>query len=558
MHAACACGRPMPPSRAMRLNHWTTAPLAGLRKTVPKRIESTADYCLSSPDRGGSAGDSSGDRRCIAIDLKSFYASVECIDRGLDPLTDNLVVADKSRTEKTICLAVSPALKAFGVPGRPRLFEVVRKVREINVGRRRCAPGRRFAGKSVSVPELNANPSLELDYVVAAPRMARYMQLSSRIYSIYLEFIDPADILVYSVDEVFIDATPYLRLYRLTAHELAMKLISEVLSRTGITATAGVGTNLYLAKVAMDIVAKHMPADRDGVRIAELDELTYRERLWGHQPLTDFWQIGSGYAGRLASIGIRTMGDVARRSLVDEDVLYGEFGVDAELLIDHAWGWEPCTVADVKACRPSCRSISSGQVLSEPYDCVRARTATTEMAEQLALDLVENRLVADQLVLDIGYDHANISDAARRQACRGAVTTDRYGRRIPKESHGSTNLGRPTSSSRIIIGAMMKLYDRIANPQLLIRRINVAACRLAPEDLAPAERAPFQPDLFADPGESAREADEAAELARDRQLQRTIVGIKRRMGKNALLKGTNLLDGATARERNNRIGGHRR
>ncbi|PWM80637.1 MAG: DNA methylase [Lentisphaerae bacterium] len=495
----------------------------------------------------------------IAIDLKSFYASVECVDLHLDPLTTNLVVADESRTEKTICLAVSPSLKACGIPGRARLFEVVQKVREVNAQRRYHAPGHKFAGKSSNAPELNANPALELDYIVAMPRMARYMEISSQIYGIYLKYVAPEHIHVYSIDEVFIDATQYLKLYKLTAREFTMKLIQDVLHTTGITATAGIGTNLYLCKIAMDIVAKHIPADKDGVRIAELDEQSFRRELWKHQPLTDFWRIGHGYANKLNSIGLCTMGDVARMSVQNEDVLYRMFGINAELLIDHAWGWEPCTIAEIKAYKPESNSLSSGQVLKEPYDFDKARLVTMEMIDALVLDLVEKHLITDQLVLNIGYDIMNLTDAQRQQEYSGPVTTDRYGRQVPKETHGSINLGRQTSSAKIIVDAMMELFDRVVNPRLLIRRINVVANHLVNESQVSEKTAPAQPDLFTDyEALEKQEAAERAELEKEKRLQQAILDIKKKLGKNAVLKGMNLLDGATAKERNEQIGGHRK
>ncbi len=407
----------------------------------------------------------------IAIDLKSFYASVECMECGLDPLTTNLVVADASRTEKTICLAVSPSLKAYGIPGRARLFEVVEKVKLVNAQRKSTAPGRTFSGESYSAPELKTNPSLAVSYVTATPQMAKYMKLSTEIYAIYLKYIAPEDIHVYSVDEVFIDATRYLATYGLTAWELAMKMIHEVLAATGITATAGIGTNLYLAKVAMDIEAKHIPADKDGVRIAELDELSYREKLWSHRPLTDFWRVGRGIAKRLEANNLYTMGDVARCSLAgkesyhNEDTLYKLFGINAELLIDHAWGWEPCTMADIKAYKPSSSSIGGGQVLSCPYNFEKAKLIVREMTELLVLDLVDKRLVTDQIVMVVGYDREGLTDAYT-----GEVDTDRYGRKVPKSAHGSANLDRQTSSTRLIMDAVLSLYDRIVDPKLLVRR----------------------------------------------------------------------------------------
>ena len=488
------------------------------------------------------------DRVYIAIDLKSFYASVECVDRQFDPLTTNLVVADQSRTEKTICLAISPALKSFGIPGRPRLFEVIQKTREVNRQRQRTAPNHRFSGKSHQLPELMSDPALELDYIVAPPRMAKYVEVSTRIYGIYLEYIAPEHIHVYSIDEVFIDAAPYLKLYKMTARELAMKLIQAVLKNTGITATAGIGTNLYLCKIAMDIVAKHIPADKDGVRIAELDEQSYRRDLWTHRPLTDFWRVGHGYAAKLESHGMYTMGDVARMSLRNEELLYRLFGVNAELLIDHAWGWEPCTIADIKSYKPENSSISSGQVLQEPYDFNKGRLVVLEMTDMLSLSLVEKKLVTDQIVLTIGYDAAD-------KSYRGEVVTDRYGRQIPKSAHGSSKLGRQTASSKIITEAMLNLFDRIVNPELQIRRITVVANHVIGENEVKPQGDFKQPDLFADFEE--QEEVEQEELEKEKRLQLAIIDIKKKFGKNALLKGMNLMEGATTKERNNQIGGHK-
>ena len=488
-------------------------------------------------------------RSYIAIDLKSFYASVECILRGKDPMTTNLVVADESRTEKTICLAVSPSLKSFGIPGRPRLFEVVQRVKEVNAIRKLSAPGKEFTGKSVDLPTLQRHPELEVDYLVAPPQMALYMETSTAIYQVYLKYIAPEDIHVYSIDEVFIDATNYLKLYGLTARELAMKMILDVLERTGITATAGIGTNLYLCKVAMDIVAKHLPADKNGVRIAELDELGYRELLWDHRPITDFWRVGRGYARKLERHGIFTMGDVARCSLQNEDLLYKLFGINAELLIDHAWGWESCTMADIKAYRPETNSISSGQVLQHPYDFEKAKLVTREMTDALVLDLVDKGLLTDQIVLTVGYDIENLTDPKRAEAYHGEVTTDGYGRKIPKHGHGSVNLGRPTASTSRIVEAMMALFDRVANPNLLVRRLNVTACRVIPESQMPPEEG--QMSLF-DEGQEDTEA-----LEREKRRQRAILTIQKKYGKNALLKGMNLEEGATARDRNGQIGGHK-
>lgn len=496
-------------------------------------------------------------RSYIAIDLKSFYASAECADRKLDPLTTNLVVADLSRTDKTICLAVSPSLKGCGIPGRPRLFEVVQKVRQINVQRQRLAPQRCFTGKSANAPELAANPTLELDYIIAVPRMARYIEVSSQIYGIYLKYVSPDDIHVYSIDEVFIDATSYLKLYKLSAHDFTMKLIREVLANTGITATAGIGTNLYLAKIAMDIVAKHIPADKDGVRIAELDEQSYREKLWSHRPLTDFWRVGHGYAARLEAMGMHTMGDVARMSVKCEDVLYRMFGINAELLIDHAWGWEPCSIADIKSYRPENSSVSSGQVLQDPYEHDKAKLVVREMTDILTLDLVEKRIVTDQLTLNIAYDVENLTDPERRQKYTGPIKTDSYGRQAPKDAHGSINLPRHTSSAKVIIDHMMQLFDRVVDPNLLVRKITIGANHILNEGDVP-EEVQEQPDLFADHEALAKQkAAEDAELAKERRLQDALLSIKKQFGKNAVLKAVSLQEGATAKDRNQQVGGHK-
>ena len=494
----------------------------------------------------------------IAIDLKSFYASVECVERGLDPLDTNLVVADKSRTDKTICLAVSPSLKAYGIPGRPRLFEVVAKVDDVNSTRRMKAPRRKFRGQSNIASELNSDPSLELSYIAAPPRMALYISYSTRIYQIYLKYIAPEDIHVYSIDEVFIDATAYLDTYGMTAHELAMTMIRDVLKNTGITATAGIGTNMYLCKIAMDIVAKHMPADKDGVRIAELDEMSYRRLMWEHQPLTDFWRVGRGYAERLRHCGLFTMGDIARFSTSEfgEKALYKMFGVNAELLIDHAWGWEPCTIADVKSYRPENSSISSGQVLQEATEWATARLITWEMADMLALDLLGKGLVTDQLTLTAGYDVKNLQIEDIRRSYEGKVVLDHYGRAVPVHAHGTINLESPVSSSKVITEAMMELFDRITDCCLLVRRITVNANRVVPESEVKEEI--IQLDFFSDPEENERRRQRVqAELKREKSLQLAMLGIKEKYGKNAVLRGANLRDGATARSRNRQIGGHR-
>lgn len=500
----------------------------------------------------------------LAIDLKSFYASVECMERGLDPMTTNLVVADESRTEKTICLAVSPSLKSYGIPGRPRLFEVVQKIKEVNAARQRKAPGRRFAGSSSDYNELKIRPDLAVDYIVAPPQMARYMEISTQIYNIYLKYIAPEDMHVYSIDEVFMDVTSYLNTYRLSARELAMKIILDVLHTAGITATAGIGTNLYLCKVAMDIEAKHIPPDKNGVRIAELDEMSYRRKLWSHRPLTDFWRVGKGYANKLEQNGIFTMGDVARCSIgkpneyYNEDLLYKLFGVNAELLIDHAWGWEPCTIADIKAYKPESNSIGSGQVLQYPYDFEKAKLVVKEMTDALVLDLVEKGLVTNQLTLTVGYDIENLTDQNRRKKYHGEVKTDRYGRKIPKHSHGTANLEGYSSSTKQIMAAMLGLFDRIVDKNLLIRRLNVTANRVIDEKSMPKPPQYQQMDFFTDyAAEQEKQKAEQAELAREKKIQEAMIDIKKRFGKNAVLKGTNLSEGATGKDRNNQIGGHK-
>ena len=504
-------------------------------------------------------------KQYVAIDLKSFYASVECAERTLDPLDTNLVVADESRTDKTICLAVSPALKAYGIPGRARLFEVKQRIREINRERLFHAPGHRFTGKSVFASELKNDPSLELDLIVATPRMYYYMGYSRGIVEIYLRHVSPEDLLVYSVDEVFIDVTPYLLRDRVTAREFAMMLIREVLEETGITATAGVGTNLYLAKIAMDVVAKHIPADKDGVRIAELDENSYREILWDHRPLTDFWRVGKGIARKLEAYGMHTMGDVARCSIGkptdsrNEDLLYRLFGVNAELLIDHAWGWEPTEISDCKGYVPETKSLSQGQVLSRPYTAEEGRVVVQEMADQLSMDLVRKGLFTDQVALDIGYDVENLTDAARAKAFKGEIVSDGYGRKVPKPVHGSQNLGRHVASTDRIVEAVRTIYDRIADGSLLMRRFNVAVCNLLTADeLKTAESAPEQLDLFTDQQarETARKAEDAA-LEKESRRQKALLNIRDKYGKNAVVKGLNLQEGATAIERNSQIGGHK-
>ncbi len=499
----------------------------------------------------------------ICCDLKSFYASVECVERGLDPMTTNLVVADSRRTEKTICLAVSPSLKAYGISGRARLFEVVQKVREVNSQRKWKAPGQQLTGSSWHDPDLKQSPELALDYIVALPRMAHYIDWSTRIYQIYLKYAAPEDIHVYSIDEVFIDATSYLNTFQMTGRQLARTIILDILHTTGITAAAGIGSNLYLAKIAMDIEAKHVPADEYGVRIAELDEMSYRQLLWDHRPLTDFWRVGKGYTARLEAQGLYTMGDIARCSLgrpeeyYNEELLYKLFGKNAELLIDHAWGWEPCTIADVKAYRPEHKSVVSGQVLQDPYSFEQARLVVREMADSLALDLVDKGLMTNQLVLTVGYDIENLTDPERRKRYTGPVTTDPYGRKIPKHAHGTANLEQYSSSSQDLMEAVSALYDRIMDRSLLIRRLSISANHLADEAEAHRRQQPEQLDLFTDyAAQEEQQAKQEAAHAREKKLQEAMLGIKKKYGKNAILKGMNLEEGATARERNQKIGGH--
>lgn len=503
-------------------------------------------------------------RTYIAIDLKSFYASVECVERGLDPLNTNLVVADESRTTKTICLAVSPSLKKYGISGRARLFEVVQKVREENNRRRRYAPNRQFTGFSYNDKELMTHPELELEYIIAPPRMAHYIKHSTKIYDIYLKYVAPEDMHVYSIDEVFIDATAYLDLYGLTPRELAMKIILDVLQTTGITATAGIGTNMYLCKIAMDIMAKHIPADKNGVRIAELDEISYRKALWDHQPITDFWRVGRGYARRLAEHGLFTMGDVARCSIgkpedyYNEDLLYKIFGINAELLIDHAWGYEPCTIADIKQYKPENNSICSGQVLQEPYTYEMARLAVREMADLLGLDLVDKRLVTNQIVLTVSYDIENLKDPNRRKQYKGEIKVDSYGRSVPKHAHGTVNLDDYTSSSNELIHAVTELYERILDKKLLVRKLYVTANHVIREEDVPEKSGFEQLDLFTDYEERDRQqAIKEEELKRERKMQEAMLSIKKKFGKNAILKGMNLEEGATAKNKNSQIGGHK-
>lgn len=504
------------------------------------------------------------DRRYAAIDLKSFFASVECVERGLDPMTTNLVVADASRTEKTICLAVSPSLKAYGISGRARLFEAVTKIKEVNAKRLANIPQKRFSGSSSNDIELKASNSLAVDFIIAPPQMAKYMDYSSRIYNVYLKYVAPEDIHVYSIDEVFIDLTKYLKLYRMTARELTMKMILDVLATTGITATAGIGTNLYLCKIAMDIEAKHLKADENGVRIAELDEMSYRRSLWSHTPITDFWRVGRGYAKKLADHGMYTMGDVARCSVgkpsdyYNEDLLYKLFGINAELLIDHAWGWEPCTIAEIKSYKPETNSICSGQVLQCPYSFEKTRLIVKEMTDLLVLDLVDKGLVTNQIVLTIGYDIENLTDPKIKNSYKGEITVDFYGREIPKHAHGSVNLDTYTSSTRLISKRVNELFDRIANPSLLTRRLTVTANNVIKESEIPKIPKDEQLDIFTDYERiESEEHQREEELDREKKIQKALISIKKKYGKNAIVRGMNLEEGATTIERNKQIGGHK-
>lgn len=482
----------------------------------------------------------SNSRTYIAIDLKSFFASVECVERKLDPLTTNLLVADASRTEKTICLAVTPSLKAFGIPGRPRLFEVVQRVKEIK-----------------------ASQHIDVDYIIAPPRMSLYMEYSTRIYNVYLKYIAPEDMHIYSIDEVFMDVTSYLKVYGMTPRELVRTIIQDVLATTGITATAGIGTNLYLCKVAMDIVAKHTEPDEDGVRIAELDEMSYRKLLWNHRPLTDFWRVGKGYTKKLAEKGIYTMGDIARCSVgkendyYNEELLYKLFGINAELLIDHAWGYEPCTIAEIKAYKPSSNSICSGQVLQSPYTYEKAKLVVKEMTDLLVLDLVDKGLVTDQIVLTVGYDVENLMDEKIRSIYKGDITVDVYGRKVPKHAHGTVNIGKHTSSTQVIIENVMELFDRIIDKNLLVRRINISANRVVMESSVEKVGHYEQLNLFTNYDEMNKKQAEEEELAREKSIQKAMLDIKKKYGKNAVLRGMNFEEGATAKDRNAQIGGHK-
>ncbi|MBE6542427.1 MAG: DNA methylase [Ruminococcaceae bacterium] len=501
-------------------------------------------------------------KQYVCIDLKSFFASVECVERGLDPLNTNLVVADISRTEKTICLAVTPSLKAHGISGRARLFEVVSKVKEINYNRKRNSPLGRLIGSSVFDHELKTNTSLALDYITAVPRMAYYIDYSTKVYQVYLKYVAPEDIHVYSIDEVFIDLTPYLSFSKMTAREFTSMMVADVLKTTGITATAGIGTNLYLAKIAMDIEAKKTEPDENGARIAELDEMTYREKLWSHRPLTDFWRIGRGYSRKLEANGLYTMGDIARCSLggensyYNEDLLFKMFGVNAELLIDHAWGYEPCTLAEIKAYRPMANSIGTGQVLQNPYSCEKAELIVKEMTDLLVLDLVDKNLVTDQIVLTVGYDVENLQG---KHNYTGEIVVDHYGRKIPKHAHGTANLKCQTSSTKLITDAVISLYRRIVDPTLTVRRINLTACKVVDERAVEKNTGiGEQLDLFTDYTELEKIRQKMIEsLSREKNMQKALLGLKKKYGKNIVLKGMNLQADATAMSRNAQIGGHK-
>ena len=493
----------------------------------------------------------------MCIDLKSFYASVECIERGLDPLNTNLVVADKSRTEKTVCLAITPSLKQYGLGGRARLFEVMQKVKNINYERRKNNNYKEFNLKSYLDSELKKDKTLELDFIIAPPQMKKYMKYSTNIYSIYLKYLAPEDIFVYSIDEVFCDITNYLNMYQMTPKELVSKIIQDVYDTTGITATAGIGTNMYLAKVCMDIVAKHTEPNEIGVRIAELDEMSYRKLLWNHKPLTSFWRVGKGIANKLEKNGLYTMGDIARSSLNNENLLYKLFGVNAELLIDHAWGWEPTTIEDVKAYKPERNSISSGQVLHSPYKYEKAKLIVREMIDLLSLDLTDKHLVTKQLVLDIGYDIENLTNPTIRRLYDGEITIDSYGREVPKHSHGTINLDYNTSSTKVLSKKCIELYDRIVNKNLLIRKINITACNVINENKAKNEVVFEQLNLFCSTNDSEQNIEEKKKQEEDNKLQHTLINIKNKYGKNSILKGMNLEEGATTIDRNNQVGGHK-
>lgn len=494
----------------------------------------------------------------MCIDLKSFYASVECRERNLDPLDTNLLVADESRTDKTICLAVSPSLKSYGLGGRCRLFEAKQKVKEVNYQRRKNNNYKNFTGKSFIASELNNNKSLELDFIAAVPRMNLYMKYSTKIYNIYLKYIAPEDILVYSIDEVFCDITNYLKFYKMSAEELVMKIIEDVYKTTGITATAGIGTNMYLAKVAMDITAKRMKPNKFGVRIAYLDEMKYKKELWNHKPLTDFWRVGKGYAKKLEENGMYTMGDIARMSINNEDLLFKLFGVSAEFLIDHAWGYEPCTIKDAKNYKPLNSSISQGQVLHSPYSFEKAKLIVKEMVDNLVLELVDKHLKTDQIVLTIGYDIECLTNPSIERRYKGEITIDAYGRKVPKHSHGTANIDHKTSSTKTITNEVMKLYDKIVNPILLVRRLNVTACNIVNEEYKESTPIIEQIDLFTNYEEVSKQKEKSLkDEIEEKKIQKALLNIKKKYGKNSILKAMNYEEGATAKNRNLEVGGHK-
>lgn len=488
------------------------------------------------------------------IDLKSFYASVECRDRNLEPITTNLVVADKSRTEKTICLAVTPALKKYGLSGRSRLYEVVQKVKSINYERKSKLKHRRFLGKSFDEIELDTHPEYELDYIVAPPRMSLYIKYSTKIYSIYLKYISSDDIFVYSIDEVFCDITDYVKIYNLSPRQLITKILCDVYKETGITATAGIGTNMYLAKVAMDIVAKHMDPDINGTRIACIDEVKYRKLLWNHKPITDFWRVGRGYSSKLEKYNIHTMGDIARCSMEREELLYKLFGINAEILIDHSWGYEPCTIKDVKEYKPSSNSLSVGQVLHEPYEFSKTKIIIEEMAEDLSLQLVSRNLLTKKIVLTIGYDIENITNSSINYT--GEIVKDMYGRDIPKHAHGTITLNHNTSSTKLIVEKTLELFYKIMDKNLLTRRINISA-NVKAEDKILDKNIYHQFDIFSCSDDTDNKNKIEIEKEKDElKLQKTMLNLKYKYGKNSIVKALDLSEGATTMSRNRQIGGH--
>ena len=492
----------------------------------------------------------------MCIDLKSFYASVECVERGLDALKTNLVVADESRTEKTICLAVSPSLKSYGISGRARLFEVISRVKEINYERRKKC--RKFTGKSYDNDILLKDESKELDFIKAVPRMRLYMKYSSQIYKIYLKYVSEEDIFSYSIDEVFCDITNYLNYYKCTSEELVTKILKDVYNETHITATAGIGTNMYLAKVAMDIVAKHKNPNEDGVRIASLDEMSYRHLLWTHKPITDFWRIGEGYKNKLEEHNLYTMGDIARCSIYNEELLYKLFGINAELLIDHAWGYEVVTIKDAKTYKPQSKSLSTSQVLHEAYNYEKTSLIVKEMTEALSLLLVEKKFLTDKLVLTIGYDVSNLTDQNIKKNYHGKIVLDHYGRFVPAHSHGTINLDKKTSSTRLIMKAVLSLFEEIVNKKLLVRRINISALNLSSESDLKSQIVYKQFDLFNDAKEiEEHEKKEKIDEKYEKKLQETMIELKKKYGKNSILKAMNLESGATMIQRNLEVGGHR-